>query len=641
MTLQEAREILGLSPHQDPRPWMDGLRAERENLAAMVRDAPNEPLAMRHQDDLVRFDRALATVRETLDALGLQKLPVTPEPPDEPPTELEFPDKNRRSPWLRVAAVLLFLAMAAAAPGIWFYLKNEDQKAKEFEARIASLDAIGNTHVENRRWDEAAVAFHEIQRLAPERPTGRLGLARIGVGIAEEHSQFIGYWTGEARAALDSGRWDDAETAARKVLERFPDQPDAVTVLTDIAGAKRAEARREAVAAATGLLDRGEFASALAAASVLETAHPADLEISELATRARTSLERQRADQARARMLFEQARARDTGEFDAEALEWLREAALLAPQDAEIAGHLEKMASYTRTIRVPEDVADLEEALANAREKDRIVLGPGTWRGVFVINLPIELQGAGPEETIFECPAIAGCALTLGPDAKGARITGITFRHIEFDPGTDRYSAALVRGGSVVFSDCHFIQASGHGLAVIEGAQVDVRRSRFRENGWNGIAATGNGTVVNVADSQANENFGHGVEAWSGARIALTRCRLEGNTGNGAHIDTTANDIRIESCDILANREFGIVLTATADGRVSKNRVHQNQLGGIAIRRTATMTRLAENEIFSNTGPGLLLDKDLAAAAYRDNTIQRNTGREIAIQTEPAPPVTD
>lgn len=537
----------------------------------------------------------------------------------------------------RVIAMVLLIALIASALCLML-IDREKQGAHALDARIAMLENQGNAHIESRRWDDAMIAFQEIEYLAPDRPTSRLGFGRIDIGMAEERSQFIGYWTGEARAALDTGRWDDAEFAARAVLEKFPDQSDAIAVLGDIAGAKHAEVRRNAIAKTTETLGRGEFNAALAAATALAAEHPEDVQIGELVIRARNALDRQQADQARAQALLEKARSRDTGEFDAEALEWLREAALLAPQDQTIATHLEKMAAYTRTIRVPEDIADLEEALAHAREKDRILLAAGTWQGTFVINLPIELQGAGPEETILECPAIAGCALTLGPEAKGTRITGIAFRHIGFDPGPDRYSAALVRGGAVIFSDCHFISASGHGLAAIESAQVEIQRCHFRENGWNGIAATGDGTLVNIADSHCFGNFGHGAEAWNGARILLTRSRLEGNTGNGVHIDTTAADVRIESCDILANREFGIVLTTAAGGRITHNRVHQNQLGGIAIRRAASKPRLLKNEVTSNTGPGMLLDHGLPASNYRENTIQRNTGPPLITQASPTTP---
>lgn len=648
MTLQEARKILGLGPNDDPRPLLDDLRAEREHLAALVRSAPNETLALRHQDALVRFDRALAAVRETLEALGLQdKAAAAEQGKDADPVvvaedvEEEGGEDGSVSSFLRVAAVISLLLISAAVTAFWLHWQYQDHKMMEFEARIESLNATGNDHIENRRWEEAGVVFSEIERLLPGSPIVRRGRERIHEGMAEEQSQFIGYWTGEARAALDSGRLDDAGTAARMVLERFPDQPEAVAVLDEIAGAQLAEIRRRAIAEVAALLDRGEFEAALTAATGLASSHDGDVEIAELVTRARSSLDRLQADHTRARNLLEQARARDTGTFDAEALAWLREASLLAPQDEMIADYLEKMASYTRTIRVPEDVADLQEAIADARGNDRILLGAGTWQGTFVINQPVEVQGAGPEETILECPAIAGCALTLGPQAKGARVSGITFRHLGFDAGEDRYSAALVRGGSVVFADCHFIEASGHGLAVIEGARVEIQRCQLRGNGWNGIAATGEASEASANESSISGNFGHGVEAWSGARLTLVQCRLERNTGNGVHIDTTAAAVRIESCEIAANREFGIVLTAAAAGHVLKNRVTRNQLGGIAVRKAAAAVRLGQNEISTNTGSGLLLDQGLPAADYEDNTIQHNTGSQVMTQADITPPKED
>lgn len=642
MKLQEARDILGLGANEDPRPLMDGLRMERENLAGLVRGAPNETLAMRHQADLVRFDQALAAVRETLEVLGLHEPVSVDESVEElagnaMPIEEAAEEEGSGSSFFRYAAISLIFCVAASGAGFWAYWEHQGRKMIEFETRIESLNTKGNGHIENRRWDEAAVVFLEIERLLPDSPLSRLGRERIEAGIAEEQSQFIGYWTGEARAALDSSRWDDAETAARVVFDRFPGHPDAVGVLNEIAGAKLAEARRREIAATAGMLDRGEIEAALAAATRLAAAHEGDVEIAELASRARSAFDRQQADFSRAKELFGKARARDTGAFDAEALEWMREAALLAPQDDAIKAHLEKIASYTRTIRVPEDVAELDEALANARENDRILLGPGTWQGTFVINLPIDLQGAGPGETIFECPAIAGCALTLGPEAKGARVSGITFRHLGFDAGNDRYSAALVRGGSAVFADCHFIEASGHGVAVIEGAQVEIQRCQFCGNGWNGIAATGEASEVMAIESQISENFGHGVETWKGARLTLTGCRLEGNTGNGAHIDTTAKGIRIESCEMVANREFGIVLTAAEAGHLAKNRITQNRLGGIAIRKTAAKVRLEHNEVTSNTGPGLLIDQGVPASAYQGNTVQRNGGSLIVTLADLTP----
>ncbi|HEY1122770.1 MAG TPA: hypothetical protein VGE67_14260, partial [Haloferula sp.] len=64
MTLEEARRILGLSEKEDVKDRLEEFLAARERIADMVRNAPNETLALRFQDGLIEFDKALAVLRE-------------------------------------------------------------------------------------------------------------------------------------------------------------------------------------------------------------------------------------------------------------------------------------------------------------------------------------------------------------------------------------------------------------------------------------------------------------------------------------------------------------------------------------------------------------------------------------------------
>ncbi|WP_193214772.1 hypothetical protein, partial [Luteolibacter marinus] len=45
---------------------MGEFSAARERIAELVRTAPNETIAMRYQDGLVEFDKALAAIREDM-----------------------------------------------------------------------------------------------------------------------------------------------------------------------------------------------------------------------------------------------------------------------------------------------------------------------------------------------------------------------------------------------------------------------------------------------------------------------------------------------------------------------------------------------------------------------------------------------
>jgi nitrous oxidase accessory protein NosD len=341
-------------------------------------------------------------------------------------------------------------------------------------------------------------------------------------------------------------------------------------------------------------------------------------------------MEKAAADRAKAADLLAKAVSKDQGQFDQQALEWLREASALDPANKEISSRLEKMASYTRTLRVPGDFATPAEALAAARDRDRIVLEENTWKGPLVINAAIDLQGAGPGKTIIECSAADGSAVTIGPEAKGARLSGITFRHESFlAVGTDRFSAALVRGGGATFVDCHFSEASGHGLAVIESGEVVANRCRFNDNGWNGAAAIGKGSVLEIRDSESINNFEHGIETWEGASANLVNNRCEGNSRNGIHADNRSAAATIQGNQLIANREFGLVLDSAGSGRVSGNIARGNLLGGLVIRAEAATLPVTGNQSTLNQGPGLVLERGLTATAYSSNTVTKNATREI------------
>lgn len=444
--------------------------------------------------------------------------------------------------------------------------------------------------------------------------------------MAEEQSQFVGYWTGQAIAELDAGRLDQAEKSARRVLGKFPSNQEAAAILQRIDAARESQARADALSAARKLLDERHPEQAREAARSILAKWPDDSGARAIIEDASAVIEKSAADRARAMSLLRQAVARGEDEFDQQALDWLREAAALAPDNREIAAKLEKMASHTRTLRVPGDFATPQEALAVARDRDRIVLAGQTWKGPVVIASAVELQGAGPKETIIECPAAEGSAITIAPEARGARISGVTFRHEAFAAtGSERFSAALVRGGGATFMDCHFTGASGHGLAVIGSGEAVAQRCRFAENGWNGAAAIGHGAFLEARDCEMLENFEHGIESWDGAAVTLVNNRCEGNSRNGIHIQNGEGAAIAEGNLLATNREFGLVLDSAGSGRVTGNTARDNLMGGFVIRAEAVAVLVRGNRAASNKGPGMVLEQGLPPAAYQDNTLTKNS----------------
>ena len=647
MKLADARKILGLGPEEDPRPYLADFKNAREHIASMVRTAPNDTLADHYQKGLIEFDQALAAVQEHLEAIGVAAPPLPPRPLEESPAspaaavvdcepeeQVEVPRPGRGLSYF--AWFLIFLT--GAAGGGWIYFKNEQAKEEQRLIRLAFLERQGSVFIENRRWQEAATAFAEIESLSPGSDLAKRGRRSIEAGMTEEQTQFVGYWTGQAIAELESGRLDEATTAARQVLDRFPREKEATAILARISAARTSQARAAEIAAAREALDQRKWELALTTARKILATSPEDADAKSILAEATAALEKSAADRAKAAELLKLAVARDQGQFDQQALDWLREASSLAPDDAEIASRLEKLSSYSRTLRVPGDFDTPAEALAAAHDRDRIVLGAAVWKGPLVINAAVELQGAGFAETRVECAPENGSAITIGPNAKGARISGITFRHESFAVGTERYSVATVRGGSATFVDCRFTEASGHGLAVIEGGRVSISRSRFADNGWNGIAAIGQGTTLEVRDSESLNNFEHGIESWDGAAVILINNRCEANSRNGVHADNGPASATLEGNQLVANREFGLVLASAGSGRISGNIARANLLGGLVIRTAAASLPVVSNQAVSNLGPGLILEKGLTPASYSNNSVSQNSGRQILTDTDLATP---
>ena len=653
MTLTEARKILGLGPDEDPRPQLAEFRVMRERIAEMVRAAPNDELARRYQEGLVEFDRALAAVREYLEALGLIPRLADVKVEEAPPVDCgdsDFKAENplsgqvvpravsvaerdfseEENPEPSTARVLRFtlwclIVLSVLGFGGWAYLEMEEEERISRIARIAFLERQGANFIENRRWPEAAEAFDEIKDIDPESDLILLGRRSIEAGMAEEQNQFIGYWKGEAIAAFEASRWDDSEKAAMQVLDKYPDEKETRSLIARIAEAKREEERVAAYAAIRAMIAKREFDAAISAARTLADK---DGDAAPLLKEAQSAKDKAAADLTAARDLMAQAAAMDTGEFDPMALELMREALSLAPDDAEVAACYEKMAAYTRTIRIPGDFKTIQEALASARDRDRLVIAEGIWEGPLLIPAALELEGV-PGKTIIQCAADAGSVITFAPGVKGARVSGLTLRHLSFDAGAERFSLALVRGAEVDFSDCRFEQGSGHGIVITGGGHGRVLRCHFSENGWNGIAVMEPDSLLVAEGNTLDGNFQNGIEAWDSASVILSKNKCTGNSRNGIHLDCGPASTTITGNTLIGNREFGMVLSAAGGGEATGNTMGKNFLGGMVIKPDAGKVAVKDNVLTDNEGPGLALGKGLSGEPYTANQVTGNKGGEI------------
>lgn len=634
MNLTAARTILGLKPDDALITHLPECKEARRRIAELAATADNQNSATLYQKGLDEFDEALATVQAHLQATGLAAPPL---PTILPQPELAAPRPTAGEPLLpagpprRLAfhCAWIFLLLLGASGGAWLYFQNQSQRTHQFQARTALLEQAGSRAVENRDWPAAARAFQEIESSQPGSQIALAGRLSIEAGKNEEQTQFLAYWTGRATAELEAGRLDAATAATRQVLRKYPNHTEIRAIVTRIASQRASHTRNSLIAEARSHLDQHNWQDASASARKILASHPQDAEAAAILADATAALAKAAQNILEAATLFQQARALDHGEFNQQAFDIIREANSLDPANTEISALLKKLSSYTRSLRVPEDFPSLTAAIASARDHDRILLAPGTWDGPISINAAIDLQGTDAMKTIIECAPDEASAITIGPAAKGTRISGVTFRHRTFAVGVDRYSAALVRGGNATFVDCRFIEASGHGLIIIENGQAHVDRCQFIENGWNGIAVEGTGSILEVKDSEAIRNFENGIESWHGATIILTNNRCEANSRNGIHIDNGSSSATLTGNQLIANREFGLVLTSAGSGKISSNIARNNLLGGIVVRAACSNLTVMQNQATANQGSGLIIEQGLPPASFAANSASKNAEPQV------------
>jgi len=552
-------------------------------------------------------------------AAPTQGLPIDIATPTQPlPAEAKAAVKRKKNPsrpLIWALGVLLF-----GVGGGYAYLLLEEDKRLERSAEIAKLENQGYHFIDDHKWAEARAIVEKIEALDPGSEIAMDLRRSLEIAVAEGKKESRHISHDSSSYAFDFTRPDQMSRALSQIIALGFAIPGAVAATPDPAPAAATEKFSTELAAARKSLAAHEWEAAITTAAAILNQAPDQPEAKAILAEASTGKDREPADLAKARELLATAKQHDTGKYDAAGYAAIHQAALLAPKDPEIRALSQKLSSYPRTLKVPGDFASAAEALADAHDHDRVILAEGTSIGPLVVNSAVELQGAGADKSLVQCPALDGAAITFGPDAKGAHVSGLKFRHSSLDTSGERFSAALVRGGDVTFSDCQFTEGAGHGLAVIDGGQAIASKCRFSSNGWDGASASGSGSRLEVRDSEVTNNIEHGLDVWGGASGTFTGNRCEGNSRNGILIDAGPATVTVTGNQVRNNRECGIDLTRGTLGKVTGNLIGENRLGGLVIRTEATRLEVTGNKIHSNT-PCLVLEKGVPRAPYEQNEL--------------------
>jgi parallel beta-helix repeat protein len=620
MNAEQARRVLGLRSDEDWTEHESSFEAARQQMADLVRQSPTEAMAQRYQEGLMEFDRALAFFREQ--RAEAEECVATPV---ETPMVFEEPDVL---PIRKSRAGMKLLVVIAMVAGAMYGLQEwQTRQEAERQMQVARWETEAADHLSKRRWQDALEMYHKIEEAEGNDAIATRGRRSIEAGMREEQEQYLGYWSGEAISAVEASRWQDASAAIARVLERDPRHEEMIALSEKVRMMRSENQRKQWQESAQQAMDRRAWETALLWIEKMLLAEPS----SETALAWKASvlesqrIERENKEQASA--LYQQALANDKGVFDEPLLQVISRAKQLAPQDEAIGALYQKIAAYGRTIRVPQEMTELQKAFDSARDGDRVVIEAGTYAGSFTIKSALILEVAATG-VVFRSPAEIGPALLLTREAQGAKISGVMFQHSDLLADAERFSAVLVNGADVSFDGCQFARAAGHGLAVIGGGRATIRQCRFEENGWDGLAVQDAQSRVVVRESFFVENIRHGIQLWNRSAGVLENNRFSQNCLNGIYVDTDAA-VELRNNQVQGNREYGIVLKAAGGGEVSGNRFTENLLGGMVIGAEAKNAACRKNIFGKNGGHALSLAAGLSASGYAENQFDHSAARSI------------
>lgn len=611
MSYEEAAEVLGFQKEDVIAPLLPAFRRAEEKLADLITRTENEELQATYREELARLNEAVRVVEEA-SRTGRAR-------------------KRSSAPALLVVSLVVVGGLLAA--GWWGNHWMATEKEKGVAVQVESLLASGRVAVDKRRWPEASELFHEILVLRPDSKRGRDGLRSIEEGKMEEQRQHIGWLLGTARSAIDGRDWAGVEKACAEVRAVDPDNEQVPELLEAVRDGRVYDKVLGLLESAEDAIREEQWEALGRHALDLEELSPDHVDlprVKELALEGMRLMEERRT---RARELYLTALDLDTGAFSAEALELLREAMRLEgrPEYEEL---YKKISSHARILRVPEDFPTIGEALATARDKDKVRIGEGVYQEQLVLKAAVELEGAGPEKTVIECTAESGSVLTVHQDGKGARVAGVMMRQTGIALDEARFSVVAVNQSEIILEDCGVENGSGHGIAVINGSTAVLRNVRVSGCGWDGLAVSGANSSATVTEGRFEGNLHHGIDAWDSGTVDVKRSRCTGNGLTGIVLMSSGVKSVVAGCTSDRNRELGVQVAGGTIAELSGNQFQANLLGGVLVQDPGTQATVVNNRIEQNGTVGVVIDKQSELVRWEGNVSSGNQGEQIRMKVD-------
>ena len=267
--------------------------------------------------------------------------------------------------------------------------------------------------------------------------------------------------------------------------------------------------------------------------------------------------------------------------------------------------------SHAAELAVPGKFSTIQAAVDAASPGDVVVVAPGTYREQLRIGEGISVRSVGDQAAgkngLVRAEATAVDAGGKAPAVvmeEGAVLDGLSVNGAgEFDQADfDRHHAERGENlpderGAVGVGD------EGGSAIQIDGVTATVRNCIVHDNGYPGIAVSGEGNRSEIRGNSVFRNMGGGIGIANGARPWIVANQCWENLRGG--IGCRASQPLIENNVSFRNVRAGIGIREGAAPTVRGNECYENRRAGIGIRMEGTRPYVHDNICTDNGMAGI------------------------------------
>ncbi|MDC0088110.1 right-handed parallel beta-helix repeat-containing protein [Akkermansiaceae bacterium] len=433
----------------------------------------------------------------------------------------------------------------------------------------------------------------------------------------------------KAQDALAENRLDDAEALMVSSLELDKSNVAANDLLLEVRKKKLDREIANEQSNFTLSLDKKDVKGTEGSLEKLKALDPENPDLNNFSNQLVALKGQVAEDKKEARNIFLEALALDKGVYSGEAITLLKKAEILDPESKDVSQLLKKMSDYTTIIKVPSDFATIGEALDAARPRDLIEVGAGVYKESLIITKPVYIKGLGEGKSIIEGSDEGSSIIYIGAEATGTTISGFSMKHTVFDYSDERLSGITCQAKIVEINACIIEQSMGHGIAVIDGADISISSCKITGSGWDGISVYGQGSKAYIKDTRCDGNMQHGIQLWNGGSGTVIKSFTMKNNFCGILVDSPDSNIKIESSGCSNNREAGI-LVSSGTVEMNSNSCHENINSGIVARGDKSSISMTANSTTKNQEAGIMIHQVVTVTKFDANVSEKNVTHQIA-----------